>query len=183
MNIKNLVIAGTILLAVAPIFTLAASTDSTQELAYLGGEREAAKMENAAKVYQEILESINEENEGVQLAVPKTSSFAAPRLNTASKEVRQFFDEVRFEIGESVEFPAQLKGTGQKAIVVVEFQLDVDGALRSVAVCGEDRGLNPAFEQGAVNAVRRAVEFFPPVPREIDPQQVKFKIPIIFEDA
>lgn len=133
------------------------------------------KMENAAKVYQEILESINNTTE----TIPKIE---APTRSGAPQEAQRFLSEIRFEIQESIEYPAELRGKGLRAKVLVEFWLNPDGTLKEVAVRDRTPGLEPAFETGALNAVRRAVEFFPPLPNGFN-AEVKFKVPIIFEDA
>ena len=146
-------------------------------------ETDVQRIENGAQVYQEILEEINKKDDAAPSPVFSSSPVAAPAQDENKTELQRFVNEIRFEIQESAEFPTQLKGHGLKATVVVEFQLNPDGTLKTVNVASNGLEAKPEFQSGAVNAVRRAVEFFPPVPRTVNADGVKFKVPIIFEDV
>lgn len=144
------------------------------------------RLENAASVYQEILASINQEEE-IQFNRQIVSAPAArlkPKMQASkNSETEEFIDELRFEIQESVEFPEDLKGNGYQAVVVVEFDLKPDGTIKSLRAWGKEGEALSVFEDLAIEAVKKASVFFPLVPQTIDVEGMRFKIPILFQEV
>lgn len=144
------------------------------------------RMANAQSIYQDILATLNEDGSlHFPTQTPKRVSPPAPKqiVKSVQSETKEFVDEIRFEIQESVEFPSSLKGKGYRAKVLVEFGLNWDGTLRDLSAKGEQGPALGIFESRALNAVRKAARFFPDVPARVDIKSLKIKIPIIFEEV
>jgi len=141
--------------------------------------QEPERIDNAISVYQEILANINQEE---QLRIQKGRSLA-PVAASRKSEIQEFIDEIRFEIQESIQYPPALEGKGYRAIVYVEFELNRDGTIRSLRARGKNGEALSVFEAGAETAVKRAVQFFPIIPTKLNVNNMRFKIPIIFEEV
>ena len=141
--------------------------------------QEPQRIDNAISIYQEILANINQEE---QLKIQKSRAIAPVAASTKS-DVQDFIDEIRFEIQESIQYPPSLEGKGYRAIVFVELELNRDGTIRSLRAQGRKGEALSIFEAGAETAVKRAVQFFPIVPNELNVNSLRFKIPIIFEEV
>ncbi len=145
------------------------------------GQDGEMRLANAKSVYHEILKSLNQE--GTYFIAPAPQRKPQSLASIKKQETQSFVEEIRFEIQESIQFPHSLKGTGYQATVVVEFALNFDGTVRDVKARIRSGRSIRAFELGAIDAVKRASEFFPLIPKQVNVQKLKFKIPIIFQET
>lgn len=139
----------------------------------LAAEEAPIQLATAQSVYNEVLRGLNRED-----SIPIRLSSVPAKSETSS-----FIEEVRFEIKESVRFPEALKGKGYRSVVIVEFGINSDGTVRDLKAEIKSGKMLSEFEKGAKEAVIRASDFFPLVPDTIKVENLKFKIPIIFEEA